>query len=63
MKPKYVEYAGWRESTLNIQEFDQLPEAAQSYIKAIENYLGIPIDIISTGPKRNQNIIRKEVFS
>jgi len=63
MKPKYVEHEGWRESTLNIQEFDQLPEAAQSYIKAIENYLGIPIDIISTGPKRNQNIIRKEVFS
>ena len=40
------------------QDYDSLPQNLKNYIKYIEEYLGIPIKIISLGPERNQTIIR-----
>ncbi|MEC7885516.1 MAG: adenylosuccinate synthetase, partial [Pseudomonadota bacterium] len=42
--------------------FSDLPQKARDYIKFIENSLGVPIDIISTGPSREQNIYINKLF-
>jgi len=61
-KPVYKEYEGWQQSIVGIKKYDDLPENAKIYIKDIENYLNIPIDIISNGPGREENIIIRKLF-
>lgn len=61
-EPFYEEMPGWQVSTEGITAFEELPINAQSYLRKIEAELGIPIDIISTGPERMQTIIRKHPF-
>ena len=56
-EPVYEEMPGWKESTVGIKEFDRLPSNAKSYIKKIESLLKTPIQIISTGPKRDEIIV------
>lgn len=55
--PVYRTFEGWKTSTVGITEWDQLPEAARSYITFIEDYLKVPIRIVSTGPDRDETII------
>jgi adenylosuccinate synthase len=62
-QPIYDEMPGWQTPTYGITEFDLLPGAAQAYLRRIEKELGIPIDIISTGPDRVQTIIRRHPFA
>ncbi len=61
-EPVYEELEGWKESTRGIREFDKLPVNAQKYIRHIEETLGVPVDIISTGKKRDDIIMVKEHF-
>ncbi|HET6516396.1 MAG TPA: adenylosuccinate synthase [Thermodesulfovibrionales bacterium] len=61
-EPVYEEMEGWEESTTGIKRFDDLPEKARRYIKRIEDTLGIPIDVISTGQRRDELIILNEQF-
>lgn len=61
-KPVYKEYKGWEESIANITRFEDLPENAKIYIHEIENYLNVPIDIVSNGPGREENIIINKFF-
>lgn len=61
-KPVYKELPGWEEDICGINSFDELPKTAQSYIQFIEKYLNIEIYLVSVGPDRSQNIIRKELF-
>ncbi len=56
-KPVYETYEGWTEDITSVKNFDDLPENAKKYIKAIEKYIQIPITFISVGPERNQNIV------
>jgi adenylosuccinate synthase len=60
--PVYEEMPGWKESTIGIKEFRRLPADARAYIKKIEELLKTPIQIISTGQKRDEIIVRKEQF-
>ncbi|MEE8059557.1 MAG: adenylosuccinate synthase [Pseudomonadales bacterium] len=60
--PVYEELPGWHESTLGVQTLDQLPAAARAYIKRLEEWVGAPIDIISTGPDRMETIVLKHAF-
>ena len=53
---------GWQKSISGVKKFNDLPEKAKTYIKDIENYLGIPVDIISNGPGREENIIINSFF-
>ena len=55
----YKKFAGWKCKTNGIEEFKKLPLEAQTYINSIEEYLEIPIEIISTGPGRNENIFHQ----
>ncbi len=61
-KPVYEEMPGWQESTAGLTRFSDLPAAAVSYIERLEKLLDVPIDMISTGPERSQNIVRKNPF-
>jgi adenylosuccinate synthase len=60
--PQYVEVPGWSESTLGAKSLEELPEAARAYIKKIEETVGAPIDIISTGPDRVETIVLRHPF-
>lgn len=60
--PIYEEVDGWKEITLGIKEFSKLPANARKYIKTIEKMLGIKVQIISTGQKRDEIIVLKEQF-
>jgi adenylosuccinate synthase len=60
--PVYEEMPGWKESTVGIKVFDQLPAEAKAYIKKIEDLLKTPIQIVSTGQKRDEIIVREEQF-
>ena len=61
-KPIYEEWAGWQESTVGVTAFDKLPEKARAYLARIEELAGVPFDIISTGPDREQTIIKTHPF-
>ncbi len=62
-EPVYEEMAGWSESTLGVREYDALPENAKSYLNRLQELCGVPIDIISTGPDREETIVLNHPFS
>ena len=61
-EPVYEEMRGWKESTVGLTRFAQLPAPAQNYLKRIERILEVPIDLISTGPERAQTIVMRHPF-
>jgi len=61
-EPIYEELPGWEEDISHARSYDELPENAKKYIEFIEEYLGINVYLVSVGPERSQNIIRKELF-
>ncbi|MCG8380702.1 MAG: adenylosuccinate synthase [Gammaproteobacteria bacterium] len=62
-EPIYEEMPGWQESTYNVTRLDNLPDNAIQYIKRLETLLGVPVDLVSTGPDRNANIIVRHPFA
>ncbi|MEN2751362.1 MULTISPECIES: adenylosuccinate synthase [Psychrobacter] len=60
--PKYETLEGWSESTVGITNYDDLPENAKKYIKRIEALIGCPVDIISTGPDREETIVLRDPY-
>ena len=60
--PVYEEIPGWNDSTLGAKSMEELPEAARNYIHRIEEVVGAPIDIISTGPDRVETIVLRHPF-
>ncbi len=56
-EPIYEEVAGWSESTFGVTDYEVLPAAAKAYLKRLELLVGVSVDIISTGPDREQTII------
>jgi len=61
-EPVYEELPGWMESTVGIKSYDALPKAARAYLKRIEALAGVPIDLISTGPERDETIVRRHPY-
>ncbi|MFT3931952.1 MAG: adenylosuccinate synthase [Spongiibacteraceae bacterium] len=61
--PVYETVPGWKESTLGAKSLEQLPANARAYIKRIEEVVGAPIDIISTGPDRIETITLRHPFA
>lgn len=60
--PVYETMAGWSEISVGVTTFDALPENAKAYIKRLEEITGVPMDIISTGPDRNETIVQVNPF-
>ena len=59
VEPIYKSYPGWQSDLTAANDMEQLPENAIDYIDALENYLGIPITMVSTGPERKSLILRE----
>ncbi|MDR9418649.1 adenylosuccinate synthase [Gracilimonas sp.] len=57
IEPIYTTLPGWKNSIEGLTDWNKLPSTAQSYIRFIEEYLGVKFTVISTGPKRSQTII------
>ena len=62
-KPVYEELPGWQESTVGVTALKELPANARNYLARIEELAGVPVDIISTGPDREQTIIERHPFA
>ena len=61
--PVYEEMPGWTESTLGATCLEELPANARAYVKRIEELIGTPIDIVSTGPDRNETIVLRHPYA
>ena len=61
-KPVYIEMPGWNCSTIGTRSFDELPIEAQNYIRKIEDLSQLPVDILSTGPDRDETLIIQNPF-
>ena len=57
-KPQYKTMKGWKTSTVGITSFDDLPPAAKDYVRFIEDETEAAISIVSTGPRREETIVR-----
>lgn len=62
-EPIYEEMPGWNETTVGIKSLDALPANARAYITRIEKLVGVPIDMISTGPDREETIVLRHPFA
>ncbi len=58
VEPIYKTFPGWRSSTLGVSSFDDLPERAREYVGALEELVGVEIGLVSTGPERDETIVR-----
>jgi adenylosuccinate synthase len=63
LQPVYEEVPGWTESTVGAKTLEELPANARAYITRVEALIGAPIDIISTGPDRNETIVLRHPFA
>ena len=61
-EPIYEEMPGWTDSTVGIKQYDALPQAARNYLKRVEELCEVPVDIISTGPDREETIVMRHPF-
>jgi adenylosuccinate synthase len=59
---EFITLPGWESSTVGITEFNSLPKNAKAYIETIEKLTNTPIDIISTGPARDEIIQKKNIL-
>lgn len=57
--PVYESHPGWMQSLDGIAQYEAMPAAARAYLEAMENHLGVPVTMISTGPERKKLILRK----
>ncbi len=60
--PVYEEMPGWQESTVGVRAHERLPKAARDYLARLEQLCGVPIDMISTGPERDETIVLRHPF-
>ena len=58
-KPIYRDFAGWTKPTAGLTNWDDVPEEAKQYVQGLEEVIGCPLDVISTGPHRHETISRK----
>ena len=60
--PVYEAMPGWSDVTVGAQNIDDLPAAARDYITRIEELIGAPVDVVSTGPDRVETIVLRHAF-
>ncbi len=55
-KPIYEDMPGWDSPTATVSEYEDLPRRARDYVERLQELIGCPIDVISTGPNRHETI-------
>lgn len=61
-KPVYETLPGWSENTFGLSRWEDLPKNAQAYLKRLEALCDVPVDIVSTGPERDETIVLRHPF-
>ncbi|MQF48733.1 adenylosuccinate synthase [SAR202 cluster bacterium AC-647-N09_OGT_505m] len=61
-EPVYEDFPGWEEPTASSRNFADLPQESVNYVKRLEELMGCPIDMISTGPGRDESIVLRSMF-
>ncbi|NTZ10041.1 adenylosuccinate synthase [Burkholderia metallica] len=61
-EPVYETFAGWKESTVGINTWDALPANARAYLARVQEVAGVPVDMVSTGPDRDETILLRHPF-
>jgi adenylosuccinate synthase len=54
---------GWKESTVGIKDYAELPACARDYLERIQALVQVPIDMISTGAERDETIVLRHPFA
>src|SRR5260370_6510877 len=62
-EPVYETFRGWKESTIGITQWSELPAKAQAYLTRVQEVAGVPIDMGSTGPDRDATILLLHPFN
>ncbi len=62
-EPVYETMPGWSDATVGCKSVSDLPEAARNYIARLSELVGVPIDIVSTGPDRAETIVLKDLYA
>jgi adenylosuccinate synthase len=62
LEPVYEELPGWQESTVGLRDYAQLPLNARKYLERLQALVEVPVDVISTGPDRDQTIVLRHPF-
>ncbi|MCF6323350.1 MAG: adenylosuccinate synthase [Gammaproteobacteria bacterium] len=61
-EPVYVDMPGWSDSTYGVKRYEDLPANAVAYLKRIEEVVEVPVDVISTGPDRDETMVLRHPF-
>ena len=61
--PLYRSHQGWQKSLEGVTEYDALPQEARDYIHSLEEDLGVPVTMVSTGPERKKLILKEVLVS
>ncbi|HEY9050724.1 MAG TPA: adenylosuccinate synthase, partial [Gammaproteobacteria bacterium] len=59
----YEEIPGWKESTVGVRKLEELPQNARNYLDRLAEVVGVPVDIISTGPERDETIVLRNPYA
>jgi adenylosuccinate synthase len=62
VRPVYEELPGWKDSTIGITDYNKLPGNARKYLERVQQLVKVPIDMISTGPDREETIVLRHSF-
>jgi adenylosuccinate synthase len=62
VQPIYEEMPGWTENITEARALTDLPQAARNYVSRLEELVGVPVGILSTGPGRDQTMMLSEPF-
>ena len=62
-EPVYEEMPGWQAQTEGVTQHADLPAVAVAYLKRLEELIGVPVHMVSTGPERNENVVIELPFA
>ncbi|MDX8399579.1 MAG: adenylosuccinate synthase [Gallionellaceae bacterium] len=61
-EPVYEDMPGWTDSTVGVKRYEDLPEQARNYLQRIAQICEVPVDMVSTGPERDETIVLRHPF-
>ncbi len=61
-EPQFITMPGWRQTTIGIRKYDQLPKKARAYVEKVCRLCGVKASIISTGARRDETIVLEQPF-
>jgi adenylosuccinate synthase len=61
-EPVYETAPGWQEPLSGVRRVEDLPDAARRYVEHVEALVGVPVDLVSVGPGRDETIVRSDPF-